>query len=200
METLRHGPTVDGRRARRERNRTAVIDAMLSLLGEDGSPAVETIAATAGVSVSSVFRYFDNLDDLLRETVHRYFERYAQLFEIPHVGDGRLDVRIERFVAARLELFETTAPIARVARRRAAEHDRIAETLAGVRRSLAEQVRRHFATELAGRAAADSDDVVGLVDSLTSFEAWDLLHSAHGRSQRQIRRAWTRGVERLVTS
>ena len=190
---------VDGRRARRERNRAAVIDAMLSLLGEDPAPPVELIAATAGVSVSSVFRYFDNLDDLLRETVNRYFERYAELFEIRAIGDGDLVARVDRFVVARLELFETTAPIARVARRRAAEHERIAETLDGVRRTLAEQVRRHFDPELAGRTAAESDDIVGLVDSLTSFEAWDLLHTAHGRSSRQIRRAWTRGVERLVT-
>jgi AcrR family transcriptional regulator len=200
VEAVRHGATIDGRRARRERNRTAVIDAMLSLLGEDGTPPVEAIAATAGVSVSSVFRYFDNLDDLLRETIHRYFERYAGLFEVPDIGEGDLAERIDRFVVARLELFETTAPIARVARRRAAEHERIAETLAGVRRNLAEQARRHFAVELAGRPAAERDDLVWLVDSLTSFEAWDLLHSAHGRSRHQIRRAWVRGVGRLVTS
>ena len=198
MQAVRQGATIDGRRARRERNRSAVIDAMLSLLGEDGSPAVETIAATAGVSVSSVFRYFDSLDDLLRETVHRYFERYDHLFEIPQIGVGDLPSRIDRFVTARSELYETTAPIARVARRRAAEHARIAETLDGVRHTLSGQARRHFAPELTGRPGAEVDDVIGLVDSLTSFEAWDLLHTAHGRSPRQIRRAWARGVDALV--
>jgi AcrR family transcriptional regulator len=198
VQAVREGATIDGRRARRERNRSAVIDAMFSLLGEDGSPAVEAIAATAGVSVSSVFRYFDNLDDLLRETVSRYFERYEALFEIPAIGEGDLPSRIDRFVAARSELYETTAPIARVARRRAPEHARIGETLDGVRRTLSAQARRHFAPELTARRGAEADDIIALVDSMTSFEAWDLLRTAHGRSPHQIRRAWARGVDALV--
>ena len=58
--------TVAGRRARRERNRTAVIDAMFELIAEGKvPPPAEALAERAGVSVSSIFRYFDNLDELM---------------------------------------------------------------------------------------------------------------------------------------
>ena len=77
---------VDGRRARRERNRLAVIDALFELLVQaERPPSVEEVAAHAGVSVSSVFRYFENLDDLQQETIERYFQRYAPHFEVPAV-------------------------------------------------------------------------------------------------------------------
>ena len=191
----------DGRRVRRERNRTAVIDAMLSLLDDRvDSPPVEAVAAAAGVSVSSVFRYFDNLEDLLHETVHRYFERYAELFTIPGVGEGPRDERVRRYVDRRLDLYESVAPIARVARRQASVHPEIAETLAGTRAVLTEQVRDHFRSELAGRTPSEAGDVVAIIDSMTSFEAWDLLHTGQGRSRRLIRRAWVRGISAVLSS
>jgi AcrR family transcriptional regulator len=187
----------DGRRARRERNRAAVIDAMLALLQEGRfPPSVEELAGRAEVSVSSVFRYFDNLDDLHHETIVGYFERYAPLFEVPARPDGSLADRVQALVEARLELYETIAPIARVARLRAADQAEIGATLLDTRRRFLGQVRDHFAPDLAGRA--DADDVVVLCDALTSFEAWDLLQGTHERSRPQIARAWTTGLTALV--
>jgi AcrR family transcriptional regulator len=190
----------DGRRARRERNRTAVIDAVFELLGEGRvQPSVEEVAERAGVSVSSVFRYFDGLDDLHAETIRRYFERFAPLFDVPPVPDGPAAARIAAFVDARLELYETIAPIARMARARAASEPTFASTLGDARRRFARQVRDHFAPDLALRSATDAGDRVALVDALTSFESWDLLRTAHGHGPRVVRRAWLAGVERLLT-
>ncbi len=193
------GTSTDGRRVRRERNRTAVVDAMFALLQEGHlPPSADQIAERAGVSVSSVFRYFDDLDDLQRQTIDRYFERFAPLFTIPDLGQGPRDARIARYVEARLTLYEATEPIARMARFRAVEQGMIAQSLADTRAALAGQVRTHFAPELAGMTRAEGDDLVALVDSLTAFEAWDLLHADHRRSRTQIRRAWTRGLARLL--
>ncbi len=189
----------DGRRARRERNRTAVVDAMFALLQEGHlPPPTELIAERAGVSVSSVFRYFDDLDDLQRETIDRYFDRFAPLFVVPDIGEGDLDDRIARFVDARLTLYEATEPIARMARFRAVEHEVMARTLKQTRASLAGQVRDHFAPELQTRSRAEADDVTGVLDTLTAFESWDLLRAGHGRSRVQIRRAWVRGIGALL--
>ena len=195
-DTVHH----DGRRARRERNRVAVVDAMFALL-QDGHlpPSAELIAERAGVSVSSVFRYFDDLDDLQRETIDRYFERFAPLFVVPDIGVGSLDDRVGRYVDARLALYEATEPIARMARFRAVEEGLIARSLADTRARLAAQVRTHFAPELASMTPAAADDATALVDSLTAFEAWDLLRVGHGRSRVQIRRAWVRGIRALLS-
>ena len=188
----------DGRRARRERNRTAVIDAMFELLAEGRMPpSVEEVAERAEVSVSSVFRYFDGLDDLHGETVRRYFERFAPLFELPAGAESRAD-RIAALVDARLELYETIAPIGRMARIKASEPT-IGETLVETRRRFARQVREHLASDLAAFARPDADDRAALVDALTSFESWDLLRGTHGRSRSAVRRAWVAGIERLLT-
>lgn len=189
----------DGRHARRDRNRVAVIDAMFSLLDEGAvSPSTDAIAQRAGVSVSSLFRYFEGLDDLQEQTIERHFERFAPLFEIPSIGSGSSDARISGFVISRLALYRSIAPVARLARSRSLDQPTIAETLASVRAGFADQVRIHFSAELDHRTPAQRDDLVGLVDALTAFESWDLLISTHARSDRAIRRAWTNGIHRLL--
>lgn len=187
----------DGRRARRERNRAAVIDAVFELVREGQvPPPVEDVAARAEVSVSSVFRYFDDLDDMHAQTVARYFERYDPLFEVPARPDGDVQARIEALVDARLDLYEAVAPIARWARVQAATQPTIAETLRDTRRRLARQVRAHLEPDLGERA--DGDELAAAADALTSFESWDLLRGAHGRSRASVRRVWTTALEALL--
>lgn len=193
------GTPVDGRRARRDRNRAAVIDALFSLLDEgERSPAADAIASRAGVSVSSLFRYFEGLDDLQEQTVEVHFARFGTLFEVPAIGSGSTEERIERFVEARLALYRTIAPIARLARSRALDHVRIAAKLAETRTRFAGQVRAQFAPELDALTPARRQDVADLIDALTSFESWDLLQSTHGRTEREVRRSWTAGIASVV--
>lgn len=199
MNAVGETPTVDGRRARRERGRASVVDAMFGLLQEGHyPPTVEAVAERAGVSASSVFRYFDSLDDLQHRTVERYFERFAPLFTVPSLGQGDLAGRITRLVEARLDLYEAIGPLARLARARALDTPRLARSLAETRVMLAGQVAEHFAAELAPRSPADAEDLVDAVDALTSFEAWDLLRTTHGRSRPQVRRAWVAALRALT--
>lgn len=192
---------VDGRSARRERNRTAVVNAHLDLLLETGEPpAPDAVAARAGVSVSSLFRYFETLADLEQHAVAIYFERFGGWFEIPRIGEGTADERIRRFVDARLRLHDKVAPVARLTRARQPDEGPITARLAEIRASFAEQVRRHFQPELAAVPRAEGDRRADAVDVLTSFEAFDLLVTGHGRSTRQIRETWTLGLRSLLLS
>lgn len=192
-------PAADGRRARRERGRTAVVDALFSLLQEQGEqPAVEDIAARAGVSVSSIFRYFDGLADLREHAIGQYFDRFAPLFDVPNLSEGTLPQRIASLADARLDLYEAIAPIAHIARLRALETPQFAATLATTRAGSASQVRSHFAEELAVRTPAQADDLVAMIDSMTSLESWELQRDTHGRSRLQIRRAWNNGLAALL--
>jgi AcrR family transcriptional regulator len=188
---------VDGRRARRERNRALVVDAMFELV-RSGRHAitVDDIAEVAGVSPSSVFRYFDGLDDLQHQTVSAYFERFAPLFEVESASDR--EGRIANLVDARLALYDATAPIARLARARALDHDPLAGALASTRDRLTRQIASHFDPDLARLGRAERTDRVALIDTLTSFESWDLLATAHGRSPARIRRAWTTGLAAVL--
>jgi AcrR family transcriptional regulator len=188
-------PTIeDGRRARRARNRDAVVDALVDLLAEEaGVPGAAEIAARAGVSVSSLFRYFDGLEDLKNQTVERYFSRYASLFEIPHLGEGTRGERIDTFIDARLRLYEAIAPIARLARARAYDQPAMAVPLARARTTLLDQIEVQFATEVAAHPM-----LVALIDALTSFESWDLQHTAHGCTAAEVRSGWRYGLDRLL--
>ena len=61
-------PTSDGRTARRDRNRDAVLDAVLDLFGEDSlAPAPAEVAERSGVSLRSVYRYYEDRDALYRD-------------------------------------------------------------------------------------------------------------------------------------
>ncbi len=186
---------VDGRRARRERNRAAVIDALLSLIDESHvPPSTDDIAERAGVSVSSLFRYFESLDDLQEQTIERHYQRFAALYEIAATGVGSRADRIDRLVDARITLYRSIAPVARLARSRSLDNPRLADRLVEMRSRFSRQIRDHFAPELATLSRADGNDLVVLLDTLTSFESWDIAHTTHGCSDRQLGRAWKAGV------
>ena len=91
----------DGRRARAERNRDAVVEAILDLLCEGVQhPTAEAIAERSGVSVRSVFRHFDDLESLHAAAVDRHSERIRDLF-VPPPSTGSLASRIDGLAARR---------------------------------------------------------------------------------------------------
>ena len=111
---------VDGRSAIRDRNRDAVLDAVLDLFSEDNlSPGPEEVARRAGLSVRSVHRYFDDHEPLSRAAIDRQLERLAPLLVIPGIGEGDRRGRITRFVDCRLRLQEAAGPVLRATRIRA---------------------------------------------------------------------------------
>jgi AcrR family transcriptional regulator len=188
--------SMDGRRARRDRGRLAVIEAVLDLLEEGGAPPLASdVAKRAGVSSATLFRYFETLDELQHEAISRFFERKAPLFEVPQIGVGPLGARADRYAAARADLYEGIAPVARLGRARAFDRPVFAETLHSVRRVMADQIRTHFAPELQALTPAARDDAIALIGTITSFESWDQMGQDFGRTQTQIRRAWRGAIE-----
>ena len=191
--------TTDGRRARRERGRRRVVEVMVDLLSHGQiAPTADEVAQRTGVSTATIFRYFPTLEDLRAETIAHFVETHRDLYEIPDLGAGDLDGRITRLVTARVDLFRTVAPAARLLRARALDSAVMADGLRERRRFMTDQIRSHFATELAARPPARRDDLVATLAAATSFEAWDLQASDLSRTDRQIRRAWTRALRSLL--
>jgi hypothetical protein len=115
--SLDESPQVDGRRAWRERNRLAVVDALLDFYAEGNlRPDAIEVARRSGVSRRSVFRYFDDRDDLDRAAIARQQQRVMHLIEVPSAGEGSLAERIARLAEQRVTLFEQVRPAARVSR------------------------------------------------------------------------------------
>ncbi len=188
-------PAVDGRRARRDRNRENVVDALLALYSEGHlRPSLDLVAERSGVSHRSVFRYFEDLDELDRVAIERFMERCVPLLEVPVLGKGTLQSRIERLVDQRIALHEKTAAVARVARMRAPTHPVLAENLVTNRALLRSQVAAHFAAEFTalGPAAAIA------ASALTSMETIDLMMADDDRDA--VRSALVSGLTRLLTT
>lgn len=189
---------IDGRRARTERSRTAVIDAVFELVCEGHlPPQIDQIAARAGVSQASIYRYFGSIDELHGETVERFFARFGALFEIPDAAHGPLDQRIERYVTARIVLFETVGPIIRMGRARALEHPRIAAALRENRLRMRASTATHFATEFTG---ADAELRADVVDEICSIESWVTMTTLYDRTLDQIQRIWIDTLSRVLGS
>ncbi len=176
---LETAPAVDGRSAIRDRNRDAVLDAVLDLFSEDNlSPGPEEVALRVGLSVRSVYRYFADHDALTRAAIARNIERRAPLFHIPAIGEGGLDDRIERFVDSRLRLQAEVGATVRAARMRATFDPVVREDMEVSRTFLREQIERHFAPELSiGDRARDAARLAA-VDALFAFGSLDhyLVH------------------------
>ena len=194
------GP-IDGRRARRQRNRDEVVDAAIALL-DDGvfDPTVDQLTDRSGLSARSIFRYFDGLDDLRRAVIRRHLERVRPMLDLHNAGDGSLDSRIKRFVDTRVKFNESIEGPARAAQSRALFTNGGDEDTATFRELLDDSVRRHFAPEFKTRAKAEADDLAALIGVIVSFDGWDRMTRGQGRSRNQVKRAWTLALESLLAN
>ena len=156
-------------------------------------PSLDLVAQRSGVSHRSVFRYFEDLNELDRVAIERFHERCAHLFEIPALGEGSLSARIERLVDQRLILHDATAPVARVARMRAPTHPVLAENIVTNREVLRRQVAAHFAVEF----ELHEPTTVLAISALISMETIDLMRSDHGSAR--VRSALIDSLTRLLS-
>lgn len=191
-------PIHDGRRARRERSRAAVVDAMFSLIQEGKlPPSVEDVAERAGVSVSSVFRNFEGLPDLQRRALDSFHSRFEHLLVVNDATRDR-SVRVRSHVRARVELCSEAGGLMRIGRARALDHEPIVDGMARLRARLADQTRQRFASEIAAVTPAAAANLVALVDATTSPEAFDVMTGAHSRSPRQVANVWVTALDTLL--
>lgn len=197
-------PLTDGRNQRRDRNRDAVVTALLALFREGRlGPSAEEIAARAGISVRSLFRYFDDVDALVRAAIARQQEHLSPLYALD-VAPGRplaerpLAERLERFVAARVRLVRGMGEVGRVARTLAARQPLILAELARIRHTLRAQLADVFAPELDGLPAGERRPVLAAADVVVSWESFDLMHNDQGLPVDDVEAAMRGALARLL--
>lgn len=168
------GERVDGRVARRQRNIDAVLDVVLDMFGEDALfPTMEQAATRSGLSLRSLYRYFETPGDLLEAAIQRSRERGWGVARLHAIGQGSLTQRVDDFVAMRVALYEAIGPIFRATTANAARLPRIQEERARNRHDFGQQFAAQFAPELdameddeARAAAFTAGDVLTQLDSL----------------------------------
>ncbi|MFK7917562.1 MAG: TetR/AcrR family transcriptional regulator [Ilumatobacter sp.] len=170
MQTTSSEADGDGRARRRSRNRIAVLDAVIELVtGGDLDPTSEDIAAVAGISHRSIYRYFDHRADLLDAAVGRVVEQVRAALFFTSESDASFDVRVDQFVQARLDAQTGLHPVIRAA----TAHERPTaelEQLRALRSALRAQLAAQFAAELEQLDAQSQRLVTALLDTMFQSE------------------------------
>jgi AcrR family transcriptional regulator len=166
----------DGRQLRRQRNRQAVVEALLDLY-RDGNlrPSTEEIAARSGLSPRSLFRYFEDVDGLTRSAIMAQEARIMPLVTIDVRPEEPTEHKIAALVEQRFRLFDAVGNAAAVVRLRSPFNPVLAAELSRNRRFLRTQVSSLFAPELAALAERKRAATLAATDILTSYESYQLL-------------------------
>jgi AcrR family transcriptional regulator len=174
---------VDGRVQRGERNREAIVDALLACY-EAGAlrPSVPDVAARAGVSVRSVHNHFADMEALRAEVSQRQWERHAHLL-------GAV-ASVDALVEQRATFYEAVTPVRRAALLTVHDSPTIAKNLARLDRVLRRQLESLY-------PALDADTLVAL-EAATSWDTWNRLRVAQGCTVARANRAFEQMIFALT--
>ena len=161
------------------------------------------------MSSASLFRYFPTLDDLYRAAFERKVAIATEMVRLPDPTGLGFDERVAGFVTGRIDVYEVTVGIGRMARARALTRsgddrdDDIVRSLTETRRRWLAQVESVFAPELASIDRIEGEPrsaaaVAGAVDAVACFEAWDLLVNERGLDRTEVERLWSIAVTALL--
>ena len=169
---------VDGRRARSERSKQAIIDATLALM-EEGNliPTAQQISDRAGVGIRSFFRHFEDMETLFA-TIDEQIRDSTEALFLGGDRDGTLEERILHAIERYGEGYEK-------------QRNMILSTSAQLWRS--ETLSRNYARYQRG-LRKDLDDWLPelkqlarsqreAVDAIASFEMWHRLRYHQGLSK-----------------
>jgi AcrR family transcriptional regulator len=190
---------VDGRSLRRERNRQDIVNALLGLI-ENGETEISAalIASKAGLSERSIFRYFDDVNDLYRSVCDLAFSKEIEFALIDNAGMGSLDTKIENFVNQRVRIYTMNEKVAPAARSFAFKNPIIKNQLVFGRKLLRAQITKHFAEELSAFDKAEQQVAVATIDALTTFESYDMMRSDQKMSVQTIKSILTESIRKAL--
>jgi TetR/AcrR family transcriptional regulator, regulator of autoinduction and epiphytic fitness len=193
----------DGRSARRERNRDAVLDALVELTTEGADdPSIDDIADRAGVSYRSVYRYFKDRSEMMDAATDRAMAWIQPLLmnaSGPVSLTDPLDHRIDSIVDARVELYVQIADMIRTAMIQSFSNRRINEVFLNSRRVSRRQIAERFTTELGVYSERERELRISSIDQVLSFQAIDYVMFERGHTREELER-YLRGALRAALS
>jgi|TARA_B100001146_G_scaffold101628_2_gene90034 AcrR family transcriptional regulator len=189
---------VDGRVARGQRTREAVIDTLFDLYAEGNlTPTIEQIAARVGRTTRSIYHHFQDKEALAVAIAERQLERHRELLTAGPVSGTRTE-RVDGIARHRAELFEAVAPARRSALVRMHLSPEIQNQQTFLAAHLRNQIARTFEPELSLLDPDAADEVLELLDLHTSWETWDRLRTRQRLSVERSRQLVTGLVIRTL--
>lgn len=192
--------TADGRIKRGERNKEAIVGALYDLIREGQvQPAIEAVAAKAGVGTRTVFRQFAHIDDLYRGLAHRLRGEVMRLVDFAPPS-GRLETDVRALVARRARVFEYIMPFRHAGRLVSHQSAFLREEqLAGAKLFRA-AIEANLGQHLDALSEPRRADILEALDVLLSFEAWDRLRDQQGLSSKRACEVVVNAALLLVTT
>lgn len=190
---------VDGRHARSQRARAAIINALIEVLEEGHiNPSAQQVAERAGVSLRLVFHHFRDMESL-------YMEMFEVVFKariLPHLrfpsGEGPFSERITAFVEQRSSLFEAIGPIRRAGEWQEHLSPTVNQQLIQGRTANAAEAITTFTTELEALPDDVRTTVTHAVVMATSFAAWDMMRRHQELSVDEAKKVLDETLRRLL--
>jgi TetR/AcrR family transcriptional regulator of autoinduction and epiphytic fitness len=162
----------DGRHARSERSREAMVDALLALLEEGVErPSSAQIAERAGVTQRTLFNQFGDMDSLVSAAAGRQVQRYLGLQ--PDAGTGTVEERVTRYCDGLGRVLEETMHMQAVLANPGAPSSG-ARVVRGALHLTRRRLGEAFATELEGIDPTARDEVLDALEIETDPAVWRL--------------------------
>jgi AcrR family transcriptional regulator len=175
----------DGRAARSQRTRRAILDAMRKLHAEGNlRPTAPRIAERAGVSLRTVWQQFTDMETLLVEAIRRDNEILASLLERID-PDQPLSVRVAQFVGQRARVFEEMTPSWRAARVNAPFSEPLRRNRAVWLATIEAELEAVFALELSELAGDRRRQLRDGLNAVSIWAFWESLRTDLGLGPKQ---------------
>lgn len=190
----------DGRHARAERTREAIVGALLELLAEgDLKPSADRVAERAGVSRRSIFHHFTDLEELLTHASMRWFLHVQTILPtVPTVGS--FGERLRTFVTSLGHFYDHVSHVRRAGLLAAHESKVVATRMEMALHIHREMTKAAFAEEIANAPEHARHRLAAGLSGATSFSTWDELRRNQGLSTDDAIQVVVRFVEGLVSS
>jgi AcrR family transcriptional regulator len=166
----------DGRRARRARNIALAVYTARALFTEENLvPTIEQVAKRSGLSLRSLYRYFADIDELLRAAIDQAMSEGRELARIDGLAEGPFAARVERFVSSRVRLYETLGSNYRATVHHASHLPPLRDALERTRSDFRRQLEAQFESELRYLDTPHRFLTTAACDAMCQFDSIDLL-------------------------
>jgi TetR/AcrR family transcriptional regulator of autoinduction and epiphytic fitness len=184
---------VDGRTARSERTRTAIVDAHLRLIQEgDLRPTADRIAKVAGVSLRALWSHFSDMEALFAASGQQVLIQRDAAYR-PIAPDLPLPERIKAYCTQRARMLEEITTTAKAS----AVKEPFSPTLQSYRRAhterVGDEVKLLFAAEI-----GDDADLLAALTAVSMWPTWGTWRDAMNMSPSAAQAALTTAVTALL--
>ncbi|RSM51296.1 TetR family transcriptional regulator [Actinoplanes sp. ATCC 53533] len=186
---------VDGRTARSERTRNAIVDAHVALiLSGDLRPTADRIAKQAGVSLRALWSHFADMEALFAASGERILLQRDEAHRAVPV-ELPLAARIDAYCHQRARLLEHIAPAAKAS----ALKEPFSPALQSYRRSHVDRVRTELKI-LFGREINGDETLLAALTATSMWPTWGTMRDAMGLDQEAARLVLIRTVTALLAA